>query len=97
MTIPTPEEIDAMTPVQLKVFENRLRAAAKRQGLRLEKSRRRDPRALDYGSYWLIDGPAPQYADDGTCCNWRSRTMVGSGEYGITLADVAQHLLGEKA
>jgi len=37
-----------------KVRENRLRRAAERQGLRLEKSRRRDPNALDYGTYQLI-------------------------------------------
>ena len=40
--------------VSLKVRENRLRRAAERQGLVLRKSRRRDPRALSYGSYWLI-------------------------------------------
>jgi hypothetical protein len=28
---------------------------ADRQGLRLEKSRRRDPRAYDYGTYILVD------------------------------------------
>ena len=33
----------------------RLRRMAKRQGLKLEKSRTRDPRALDYGKYWLRD------------------------------------------
>jgi hypothetical protein len=38
-----------------KIRENRLRRAAKRQGLRLEKSRVRDPRALTYGGYHLID------------------------------------------
>lgn len=38
-----------------KVRENRLRRMAKRQGLRLEKSRRRDPKAVDYGGYMLID------------------------------------------
>jgi len=38
-----------------KVRENRLRRMAQRQGLRLEKSRRRDPRAFDYGGYMLID------------------------------------------
>lgn len=35
--------------------ENRLRRAAERQGLRLVKSRRRDPRAFDYGKYMLVD------------------------------------------
>lgn len=38
-----------------KVLENRLRRMADRQGLRLAKSKRRDPRALDYGKYRLID------------------------------------------
>lgn len=38
-----------------KVRENRLRRAAARQGLALAKSRRRDPRALDFGLYWLTD------------------------------------------
>jgi len=38
-----------------KVRENRLRRKAVRQGLRLEKSRRRDVTALDYGGYQLID------------------------------------------
>ena len=37
-----------------KVRENRLRRAANRQGLKLIKSRRRDPRALDFGAYWLV-------------------------------------------
>jgi hypothetical protein len=40
---------------QEKVRENRLRRMAARQGLQLVKSRRRDPRALDYGTYWLVD------------------------------------------
>jgi hypothetical protein len=38
-----------------KVRENRLRRTAGRQGLRLEKSRRRDPHAIDFGMYWLIN------------------------------------------
>lgn len=43
---PTPPE---------KVVENRLRRMATRQGLVLSKSRRRDVRAYDYGTYALID------------------------------------------
>jgi len=39
-----------------KVRENRIRRMAERQGLALSKSRRRDPRALDFGVYRLIDG-----------------------------------------
>ena len=38
-----------------KVQENRVRRMAKRQELILKKSRRRDPRATDYGSYMLVD------------------------------------------
>ena len=38
-----------------KARENRLRRAAERQGLRLMKSRRRDPRAIGYGTYMLVD------------------------------------------
>lgn len=38
-----------------KVRENRLRRSADRQGLRLMKSRSRDPQAVDFGLYALID------------------------------------------
>lgn len=38
-----------------KVRVNRLRRVAERRGLELTRSRRRDPKALDYGLYWLTD------------------------------------------
>ena len=38
-----------------KVRENRLRRMAERQGLELRKSRRRDPRAKDYGRWYIVD------------------------------------------
>ncbi len=38
-----------------KVRENRLRRMAHRQGYQLAKSRSRDPRAVDFGLYALID------------------------------------------
>jgi hypothetical protein len=38
-----------------KVKENRLRRVAQRRGLVLQKSRRRDPRAMDFGGYMLAD------------------------------------------
>ncbi|MDL4815972.1 hypothetical protein [Actinomadura opuntiae] len=45
-----------MTETQAdKVRENRLRRMANRQGYALKKSGRRDPRAVDYGVYWVID------------------------------------------
>jgi hypothetical protein len=70
-----------------KVRENRLRRMATRQGFRLEKSRRRDPMALDYGLYYIIDGPAGQRGG----ANWRSRELVTS-EYGFTLDEVERWL-----
>ncbi len=54
-SLPSEEEIKAMTSTEHKVLENRLRKAAERQGLRLEKSRTRDPHAIDYGTYQLVD------------------------------------------
>jgi hypothetical protein len=44
-----------MTDTEYKIRENRVRRMAERQGLRLVKSRRRDPRALDYGGYMIVD------------------------------------------
>lgn len=38
----------------LKVRENRARRAAIRQGMELQKSKRRDPNALDFGGYMLV-------------------------------------------
>lgn len=85
--IPTPDEIDAMTPTEFKTYENRVRRAAQRQGLRLEKSRARDPRAAGYGTYMLvsIDTGGVVFAD------W-----AGQGGYGLDLADVANYLWGER-
>ncbi len=38
-----------------KVRENRLRRLAVRRGLLLMKTRRRDPRAYDFGGFKLVD------------------------------------------
>lgn len=38
-----------------KVRENRIRRMLKRQGYSLVKSRRRNPQAIDYGGYMIID------------------------------------------
>ena len=43
------------TPTDIKTRESRLRRRADRRGLRLIKSHRRDPDAIDYGLYGLID------------------------------------------
>jgi hypothetical protein len=49
------DRINAMTPRRYKTYEDRLRRMARRQGLNLLKSRRRDPRAYDYNGYMLAD------------------------------------------
>ena len=74
-----------MTVQEYKVLENRLRRAAERQGFRLEKSRRRDPRAIDYGTYALVEGPPPAPGGE----NWRSRQLVAVA---LDLEDLARFL-----
>jgi hypothetical protein len=44
-----------MAKESLKVRENRLRRKADRMGYRLSRSRSRDPDAIDYGLYALLD------------------------------------------
>jgi hypothetical protein len=63
-----------------KVHENRVRRMASRQGLVVQKSGRRDPRALDYGLYWLFE--------IGT-------DALVSAEEGMTLDQTEAWLLGE--
>jgi len=67
-----------------KVRENRLRRMAERQGLRLEKSRRRDPRALDYGTYCLWDEAA------------HTQVVVTDHWLRLTLDDVERYLAGDR-
>jgi hypothetical protein len=51
-----------MTTGPQKVRENRARRMAERQKLRLRKSPRRDPRAVDYDKWSLDNGrTAPKY------------------------------------
>jgi hypothetical protein len=60
----------------VKVREIRLRRTADRQGLTLNRSRRRDPRALDFGLYWLTD---------------RSGQKVGNSD-GMSMDEVERYL-----
>lgn len=39
----------------MKVRENKARRAAIRQGLELQKSKRKDPMAIDFGKFMLAD------------------------------------------
>jgi hypothetical protein len=43
-----------VTSTAEKTRETRLRRMAERQGLTIRKSRRRDPRAIDYGRWWIV-------------------------------------------
>lgn len=75
-----------MSPAAFKVFENRLRRAAWRQGYRLEKSRRRDERSMTFGMYRLVDLLHGGVVGAGPISD-------GAGGYGLDIGDVAAELL----
>jgi hypothetical protein len=66
-----------------KVRENLLRRAAVRQGYFLSKSRRRDPRAIGYGTWGIWDPKAKK---------WVYAADPEDG-YGLTLDQVEDWLL----
>ncbi len=82
-SIPTRKAIEAMTTTEHKIYENRLRRMAQRQGLRLIKSRRRDPNALQYGTYGLVDVQTNGLATYGGA--------VSEG-YGLDLTEIEAHM-----
>lgn len=65
----------------IKVRENRLRRMAERQGLRLVKSRRRDPLAVDFGRYRVETGDGVEPARFASPMGW-----------GLTLGEVEHRL-----
>jgi hypothetical protein len=73
-----------------KVRENRLRRMAARQGLALHKNRRRDPRARDYGLYWLL------WLDIETPDHQSHDAWIGYPN-GFTLDEVEAYLTGDTA
>jgi hypothetical protein len=70
-----------------KTRERRLRRMAQRQGLTLQKSRRRDPRAIDYGMWFVISVTTPGG-------HWRSRQLESSKQ-GLTLDEVERFLTAD--
>jgi hypothetical protein len=70
-----------MSTTELKVHENRLRRMAARQGLRLEKSRARDPQAVGYATYQLVNQATNEVVASG-----------GQEGYGLDLAAVEKAL-----
>ena len=71
-----------------KIRENRARRAIERRGYRLEKSRRRDPQAWDYGTYQIVEYSASSGAQL-VYAAW----PAGRG-WGLTLDDVEAWLTG---
>jgi hypothetical protein len=70
-----------------KVRENRIRRMAQRQGLCVVKSRRRDPQAIDFGYYYIVD--------ISTNCVVAGTERTQRAEY--TLNDVEEYLTGTPA
>lgn len=77
-----------MTDREYRTLEARCRRAADRQGLRLEKSRQRDPNGLLYGTYQLVDIDTSGVV----LANWTLQRG-----YGADLSDVAEYLWGTDA
>jgi hypothetical protein len=69
-----------------KVRENRLRRMAERQGLVLHKSRRRDPLALDFGMFQLVDADT----------NALVVGEVAQRGYGANLDEIEHYLTGRE-
>lgn len=62
--------------------EQRLRRMAERYGLGLQKSRRRDPRALDYNKWWVVDP-------------YNGNLIRAGGQWGMSLDDVEAWLTSD--
>jgi hypothetical protein len=88
ISVPSPQELEAMSAAQRQVYENQLRRLAQRQGLRLTKNGRRGSPASDYGTYYLV-------RVEGTGTGPPSKSLVTS-EYGVSLIDIHRVLIGEQ-
>lgn len=73
--------LNDLAGTERKSLEQRARRMAKRQGLTLERSRRRDPYARDFGKYRLVDD--------------RNVVVVGAEQapFGMDLQEVVNWLL----
>ena len=76
------ETQDESTQVSDALLGRRLRRKATRKGLRLLKSRARDPEAPGYGTYCLIDGYT----------NTVVQMRDFAGGYGCLLSEIALYL-----
>jgi hypothetical protein len=80
--IRTAEQLDAMKPGQRKGYEIKLRRAAARQGLMLQRHRARDPYHILYGTWQLVDARTNEVV-------WSADDEDG---YGLDLSQVAECL-----
>ena len=76
-----------MDPAE-KTRENRLRRAAKRQGLELQRHRSRDPRHALYGTYQLV-------RPSGSCAEAAKNHPAFGRSYGLSLDEAEKILAGE--
>ena len=72
-----------------KVRENRLRNIAKRQGLRLEKCKRKDPRMPNYKTYRITNPEKNELV--------LGRIDGGYESFGLSLDEVGEYLQEELA
>jgi hypothetical protein len=82
-------DIESLSAVERKIYENRLRRVADRQGYRLEKSRRRDERAITFGLYRLVDLLTGEITGAGLLDH-------APGGFGLELSDVAANLFDDQ-
>lgn len=69
-----------------KVRENKARRAAERRGWKLQKSRARDPHALGYGMYLLLDLKGAPVGGVGTA------TFLSELPYSYSIEDIERLL-----
>ena len=94
----TPSFREGKPPMTTKTRENRLRRAVARQGFRLTKSRRRDPFALDYGRYAILDeGGFPQHRMGSSmeCFDEEGLPYLARSVHALTLDEVEEWVARE--
>jgi hypothetical protein len=82
-------DIESLSAMERKIYENRLRRVADRRGYRLEKSRRRDERAITFGLYRLVDLMTGEIIGAGLLDH-------APGGFGLELPDVAANLFDDQ-
>jgi hypothetical protein len=68
-----------------KIHENRLRRMAERRGYRLQKSRSRDPHAVDYDCYALIDVQTGGAVNPAIANRWTCSWSLAEVEHWLSL------------